>query len=197
MNCRNWVGIWVAFSIAGLAGAQDHSAEGTRQLYYLATPAKETLPPVSHGNTAPPAAPKAAAMHLGLRYNVVLMDNNKKAHQIPADSTLKAGDCFAIDLESNHAGYLYVLDRQSSGSWTPLLPNPDMPGERNVIEPRTRMRVPKDYCFTVNNPPGTETLFVVLSRNPRDFYELFEGMKAKEGNTQGHEWQAARGWTRR
>jgi hypothetical protein len=180
MNSRHRLGVWMAFSIAGFAGAQEHGAEGTRQLYYLATPPKDTLPPMSHGTTPPPPAPKAAALHLGLRYNVVLIGKDHNAKQIPADSALKVGDCFAIDLEANRSGYLYVLARQSSGSWLPLLPNPDMPGERNEVEPRTRVRVPKDYCFAINNPPGTETLFVVLSRDPRDFYELYEGIKGKE-----------------
>ncbi|MCX6633411.1 MAG: hypothetical protein NTW28_37930, partial [Candidatus Solibacter sp.] len=37
---------------------------------------------------------------------------------------------------------------------------------------------PKDYCFELNDPPGTETLFVVLSRSPRDFFELYDAIKA-------------------
>jgi hypothetical protein len=163
---------------AGLAAGQEHSSDGTRQMYYLAIPPKDTLAPLANGTTPPPAV-KAGALHLGLRYNVVLI-KNKKAEQIPSDRALKEGDCFAIDLESNRAGYLYVLDRQSSGSWMPLLPSSQMPGQKNQLEPGKRLRIPSSYCFVVHNPPGTETLFVVLSRDPRDFYELFESVKSKE-----------------
>jgi hypothetical protein len=30
----------------------------------------------------------------------------------------------------------------------------------------------------VSDPPGTETLFVVLSRDPRDIWELYQGIKS-------------------
>jgi hypothetical protein len=43
------------------------------------------------------------------------------------------------------------------------------------------MQIPKGYCFTIQDPPGQETLFVVLSRDPRDFYELYQGFKADAG----------------
>jgi Domain of unknown function (DUF4384) len=166
-----------AVALAGLALAQDANVEGTRQLYYLATPAKDSLPPITHGNAA---APKAAALHFGLRYNVVLIANGK-AEQIPANRVLREGDCFAIDLQANRASYLYVLARQSSGSWMPLIPSAQIPGQRNDIQAGKRVRVPTDgYCFSIHNPPGAETLFVVLSRDSRDFYELYESVKAQQ-----------------
>ena len=31
----------------------------------------------------------------------------------------------------------------------------------------------------MSDPPGAETLFVVLSRDPRDFYELYKGIKGE------------------
>jgi hypothetical protein len=168
----------MTLAVGRLALGQDHSSDGTRQLYYLATTPNDTLPPLTGAPTS--AAPKAGALHLGLRYNVVLIDRKGKAEQISSDRVLKERDCFAIDLESNRAGYLYVLDRQSSGSWMPLLPSSQLPGQKNQLEAGKRIRIPNDSCFDIHNPPGAETLFVVLSRDPRDFYELFESVKAKE-----------------
>jgi hypothetical protein len=51
-----------------------------------------------------------------------------------------------------------------------------------VADPGQKVRAPKDYCFEIGDPPGTETLFVVLSRSPRDFFELYDAIKtpAKE-----------------
>ncbi len=37
--------------------------------------------------------------------------------------------------------------------------------------------MPAGYCFEINDPPGTETLFVVLSRSPTDFFELYDAIK--------------------
>jgi hypothetical protein len=172
-----WVGL---LSAAALAFAQDHNAEGTRQLYYLATPPVDTLPPLAQSATAPPASTAAPAVHLGLRYNVVLLHGEDKAEQIPSDRVLKEGDCFAIDMQANRSGYLYVLARQSSGSWMPLLPSAQMPDQRNELLSGKKVRIPGNYCFTIHNPPGKETLFVVLSRDQRDFFELYEGIKTKE-----------------
>ena len=150
---------------------KEQSAEGTRQLYYLGTetPAEKTAP-----------SNKPATAHLGLRYNVVLIGQNERREEIPSNRVLKEGDCFAIDLQTNHTGYLYVLARQSSGSWMPLFPSPDMAGLSNQIEPFKKVEVPKGYCFTVHKPAGKETLFVVLSRDKKDFFELYESVKARQ-----------------
>lgn len=159
--------------------------EGARELYYVAVSKKDTLPPIRKRPIAAkqsgPAAPTSAgtaAVHLGLRYNLVMVDpQNGKSEDVDPDRTLRTGDCFAIDLESNRSGYLYVLAKQSSGSWHPLLPSPQMTDESNIIDPGKKVRVPASYCFEVHDPPGTETLFVVLSRDPRDFYDLYDGIQ--------------------
>jgi hypothetical protein len=125
-------------------------------------------------------------MHLGLRYNLVLVDaDSGKAQSAAPDRMFRAGECFAIELESNRAGFLYVLAKQSSGSWHPLVPSTesDMATESNVIVPGKRIRVPLQHCFEIQNPPGVETLFVVLSREPRDTFELYENIKTP-GTTQ-------------
>jgi len=154
-----------------LAAAQPgQDATGTRQLYYLG-------PEAPAGKTAPSSQP--ATRHLGLRYNIVLIHDKSKDEEISSSHVLKEGDCFAIDLQTNHAGYLYVLAKQSSGAWLPLFPSPDMAGQSNQIDPFTRVRVPSGYCFTVHKPAGKETLFVVFSRDKKDFFELYENVKNK------------------
>ncbi len=167
-------------AIGCLSAWQDQPAEGTRQLYYLATSQKDPLPPVAPASVRP-QAPKTGAVHLGLRYNIVLLDSSGARQPISSSRVLRTGDCFAIDIQSNRSGYLYVFAKQSSGSWRPLFPSPEMAGESNILDPGRKVQVPKGYCFTIQNPPGQETLFVVLSRDPRDFYELYEGFKARSG----------------
>jgi hypothetical protein len=43
--------------------------------------------------------------------------------------------------------------------------------------------MPKHSCFEIEDPPGAETLFVVLSRNLRDIDELTESIKNPGGKT--------------
>jgi hypothetical protein len=163
---------------AALEAQASDTTEGTRQMYYLATPAQDSVPPLPHGSSVPAAAANTATPHLGLRYNLVLVNpSTGKTQQIPTDRVLSEGDCFAIELQANRTGYLYVLAKQSSGSWTPLS---DMPGQREALPQSKTVRMPSKACFEIHNPPGKETLFVVLSRDPRDFFELYESVKEKE-----------------
>jgi hypothetical protein len=162
-------------AVADICAQQESATEGTRQLYYLAKPSNDKLPPLPHG--APPSAANVATPHLGIRYNLVLVGPSGKTQQIASDKVLKEGDCFAIELQANRTGYLYVLAKQSSGAWTPLM---DMPGQRDPLPSNKTVRIPAGACFDIHNPPGTETLFVVVSRDPHDFFELYANMKEKE-----------------
>jgi hypothetical protein len=171
-------------SLRALAQQQQPPVEGARELYYLAASHKDALPPIRKA-AAPaqqktPDAPAAGAgvVHLGLRYNLVLVNaDSGKSEDVDPDRTLRTGECFAIDIESNRSGYLYVLAKQSSGSWQALLPSPEMTDESNIIDPGKKVRIPASYCFEIHDPPGTETLFVVFSRDPKDFYDLYQGIR--------------------
>ena len=194
-------GVVVGIGLAALAGGVAQQAgnpqgaqpvEGARELFYLAAQRKDTLPPIrkvaatkSTAAAQPQANPAAGVVHLGLRYNLILVNPTSGAsEEVDPQSVLHKGDCFALDFESNRSGYLYVLAKQSSGSWQALVPSPEMADESNVIDPSKKLRVPANYCFEVRDPPGTETLFVVLSRDPRDFYELYEGIKRQNAPAQ-------------
>jgi hypothetical protein len=171
VNCRR---LLLPVVLAGLAYAQGENGEGTRQMYYLGTP---TAP----ANKAAPSVKAASSLHLGLRYNVVLLHEKGPSEEIPANRSLQEGDCFAIHLQTNHAGYLYVIARQSSGIWNPLFPSPEIPGQTNQVEAFKKVELPNGgYCFTIHNPAGKETLFVVFSRDKKDFFELYNGVKTKQ-----------------
>ena len=178
--------IFLPTVLAVLATAQGQNAEGTRQLYYLGpeTPAAKTVQSredASYFAFRPPLQRRLDARQ------------HEAREEIASNRVLKEGDCFAIDLQSNRPGYLYVLAKQSSGSWMPLFPSPEMAGQRNEIEPFKKVEVPNGYCFGIHKPAGKETLFVVFSREKKDFFELYESVKAKQekGSSAGSETQMA------
>ena len=124
------------------------------------------------------AAAEPGVAHLGFRYTVTLVDQTTgKSESVDPDRDFRKGECVSLELESNQSGYLYVLSKQSSGAWLPLFPSSEMKDESNVIDPGQKIRAPKDYCFEISDPPGTETLFVALSRSPRDFFDLYDAIK--------------------
>ena len=206
MAMRSLVGLVGFLAAGGGLVAQEPPSqpktEGTRDLYYFGATQKDTLPPIRKVSTAartkPAAAPTlsagtetdrapatpgasedaAAVSHLGFRYTVELVNQTTgKAEAVDPDRDFRKGECVRLAVESNHSGYLYVLSKQSSGGWLPLFPSSEMPDETNVADPGQKVRAPKDYCFEIADPPGTETLFVVLSRSPRDFFELYDAIR--------------------
>jgi len=206
MGTRSLGGLMGLLAVGGGLVAQEpqphQKTEGTRDLFYFGATQKDTLPPIRKASTAvrarstpaptlsagtetdrAPATPVAAedaasVAHLGFRYTVALVNQTSgKAEAVDPDRDFRKGECVRLEVESNHSGYLYVLSKQSSGGWLPLFPSSEMPDESNVADPGQKVRAPKDYCFEISDPPGTETLFVVLSRSPRDFFELYDAIK--------------------
>lgn len=132
--------------------------------------------------------PISAAQALGLRYNVVLV-NTSTRDTAPADpdQVFQPGECIALEFEANSSGYLYVLEKGSSGAWTPLLPSAEMPDESNVLKARTVVRIPQNHCFEISGPPGEEQIFVALSRSSEDLNELHQSIKSSAGGEEKSE----------
>jgi hypothetical protein len=190
--------LWCVATIlsASFCLAQDQPpqpASGARELFYSGTAPKDTLPPPqaakppatpTRSTKAAPPAPSTGALNLGLRYTLLLVGKSGAGGQVTdPERNFRKGDCVAVNLESNRSGYLYVLAKESSGDWSPLFPEAGSQEENNRIDPGQVVRVPKHSCFEIEDPPGAENLFVVLSRNPRDIDELAESIKNPGGKT--------------
>ncbi len=121
-------------------------------------------------------------MNLGFRYTLLLVKDGRPVQAVDSERNFRAGDCVALQMESSHSGYLYVLAKQSSGSWQPMLPSPHAPEETNVIDPGQKVRVPSNYCFEITDPPGAEILTVILSRDPRDIFDLHQAIREDESS---------------
>gem|GEM_PF-2502721 len=191
--------ILTLLSIAILrAFAQDTSPLSAKTLYYQAdadesTPAKAKpdAKPAQQAKATPkhstPAASSVIAIpvvatteHLGLRYNLLRYDRQThKSTAVDPDHVFEQGDCIQVQLSPNRSGYLYVFDQGSSGKWQVLLPSALMGDEMNVIKAREAISIPANYCFTVENPSGTEHLFIVLSRSQEDMYSLDRAIRSK------------------
>lgn len=202
MKIRAKIGLAMALAEVCALAQEPKRTEGARELFYFGATAKDTLPAIRKvaafdgaKSTPKQTTPRntgatgvssvnTAALHLGFRYSLVLVDQTSGRSQIAdSDRVFRKGECVAIDFESNRSGYLYVLAKQSSGDWRPLFPSPEMSDQSNIIDPGQKVRAPNGYCFEITDPPGTETLTVVLSRDPRDFYELYEGIKGAKTPT--------------
>jgi hypothetical protein len=176
----------VTLLVAPVFGQSEKPTPGAREYFFLAVQKKDKLPPIRRvSRTSTPksqsdsgAGTATGATHLGIRYNLVRVDaSTGESYAVDADRVFSAGECFAVEVASNRSGYLYVLAKQSSGDWMPLLPSPAMKNESNVIDPGETVRIPRRHCFQITNPPGDEELFVVLSRDPSDIYNLHQDIE--------------------
>lgn len=114
---------------------------------------------------------------LGLRVGLLHILPSGKTVEADPDAQFKPGDRLRLAVEASAPGYLYIINRGSSGTWTPLFPSPDIPDASNRVEPGRTHDIPSGYGFTVHDPPGVEKLFIVLSRVPiQDVASLTEEM---------------------
>lgn len=102
---------------------------------------------------------------LGLRYTILKKTGDGQV-ETDADAVFHAGDHIRLAVESNDDGYLYVVNRGSSGTWKVLFPSAEIKGGDNHIQRRTRFEIPSGYTFTFDEQPGEEKLFIVFSREP-------------------------------
>jgi len=185
---RTLFGIFAIFPVAACLAQQQpqRPAEGARDLFFAGAAPKDDLPPIRQAKgSAPPSAAAAhpATLHLGLRYHLLLVaSRGDRGQPVDPARNFHKGDSVAVEMEANRSGYLYVLSRQSSGDWVPLFPTPELSDQSNRIDPGQTIRTPRRACFEIDDPPGTETLFIVLSRDPRDIYELSDSIQGSPGN---------------
>jgi hypothetical protein len=123
--------------------------------------------------------------NLGIRYNLLLHRRGGADERMDRDRVFQTGECLALQVESNNAGYLYVFTLGSSGAWNPLLPSAMAPEESNRIEAMVSRRIPEspESCFRIDDPPGEEQIFLVVSRSVNDLYNLNQLLRKRGAGT--------------
>lgn len=175
----------LGIAAAGLTFAQagnDGCGLTARQLYYQEkpiavraapkrqTPAKKSVGGVRETARVDPGCPAGAesapaqgeAPFVGLRCS--LIDPATSAELDPV-KVFHSGDRVRVKLESNTNGYLYVLNKDPRGQWTPLFPSAEIINNNNWIERGRAAIVPSSQNFIFDNDPGKEVLFIVLSKD--------------------------------
>jgi hypothetical protein len=121
---------------------------------------------------APTAGPP-----LGLRYTITKLIDGKMAEVSP-ESVFRAGDRIKITVVPNSPGYLYIINQGSSGTWKPIFPSPEIEDGNNRVDGFRDYAMPPKSRMIFDSQPGTERLFVVLSREPEpDFEQLIYSLQ--------------------
>ena len=141
-------------------------ALAAKDLYYATT---RPGPASSAGTEATPASVGSdGAVKAGIRYRILRREPNGDAREVAADTLFRSGDRIRFAFEPNIDGFLYVLQRGSTGRWCLLLPHPQINSGQNYVTRFGEVSIPPEGVgwFRFDENPGSETLFVYLSREP-------------------------------
>ncbi len=89
-------------------------------------------PSGARATTAP--MPAGGAPPLGLRYTVLKLAADNTPTEVPNDTVFHSGDRIRFSVEANAPGYLYIINRGSSGTWKPMFPSAEIDDGNNRIE---------------------------------------------------------------
>ena len=144
-------------SPAGEARIAPALTAGAKALYY----AGETP-----GPGASAAAPPAAAPNAGMKYRILRSGPDGVPVEVDPDTVFRAGDRIRFVFEPNIDGFLFLVQQGSSGRWSVLLPHPQIDGGRNAVARFSEVAVPREGWFMFDENPGSERVFIYLSRQP-------------------------------
>jgi hypothetical protein len=150
-------------------GATAGAVDAAQQPAPSTTPADATEPSSGAADGAQfIKASSNAPRSLALGYTIYMKDASGALLPAQASRSYRTGDRIAIVLETNMDGYLYVFDAENGKNPVMLYPSVQLNGGSNEVRAHVRETYPSDLdlAFEFVDPPATEHLYVVVSREP-------------------------------
>jgi hypothetical protein len=108
-----------------------------------------------------------AARNVGIRVKLYAAADGCNFVQVSPRTRFTAGQKVRFGVESNSPGYLYIVQRGTSGNNTLLFPNSQV-NRDNMIGRGTEIVIPGSAWFTFDNNPGVENLYFIFSKKKMD-----------------------------
>ena len=162
---RKWMIIILALASSGkVSGQQARGASSEAQARDLSNMFyTDTLPPKVEAKAEPkpvkkqaPRKPAVASVssperRVGLKYRIMLRTPDCDIKEVDSSHTFHSGDKVRLQIEANVDGYLYVLQKGSTGKDRMLFPDPRSNGGDNKIARGILYSVPGNQWFTFDN----------------------------------------------
>jgi hypothetical protein len=109
---------------------------------------------------------------LAVGYTILMKDETGRLFVADPAREFKTGDRFAVALETNADGYLYLFSAENGRDPELLFPNAQIDGGANAVQAHARATFPTganadvEYFIDVTDPPAAEHLYIVFSRLP-------------------------------
>jgi hypothetical protein len=121
-------------------------------------------PPMEDGQA--PLQMVSMGRPLALRYSILKASADGSYAEVDPEATFRSGDSIRVRVEANDNSHLYIVQQGSSKTWNLLFPNEETENGNNRIHPDREYTIPAGARFTFDEQPGTERLFIILSRRP-------------------------------
>jgi Domain of unknown function (DUF4384) len=119
----------------------------------------DTLPAKSEGKAG-------TERRVGLKYRILLKTPDCDIRDVDSSHKFRTSDRIRLWFESNVDGFLYVLDKQSSGVEILLFPHPEINNGTNNVERGISYPVPVTDWFIFKGVPGEERITAIVSKTP-------------------------------
>lgn len=135
--------------------------------------AGSTTASVSKNNTGTTAALSGGGAPIGLGYTLYMRDSNGDAVRVDPTREFRTGDRVRVLMETNTDGYLYIFNTTDGGDPVMIYPDAQLDEGGNYVEAHVPTEVPASTAseerlrwFTFDAKPGTERLYIVVTREP-------------------------------
>jgi hypothetical protein len=134
--------------------------------------AGNTAATVSKNNTSTTASVSTGAP-IGLGYTLYMRDASGDAVRVDPERAFRTGDRVRVLMETNTDGYLYIFNTTDGGDPVMIYPDAQLDEGGNYVEAHVPTEVPASTAaeerlrwFTFDAKPGTERLYIVVTREP-------------------------------
>jgi hypothetical protein len=150
----------------------DMNRDLSNMFYTDTIPAPKPEPPKPAAPKPAPAkkAPAAPLRRVGIKYRIWHLTTGPNCENIDVQeasphAVFHSGDRIRLLFEANVDGYLYVMQKGSTGRDRLLFPDPQL-GVENRVQRGVQYPVPAKRWFSFDKNPGEEKLTVIVSRTP-------------------------------
>jgi len=99
-----------------------------------------------------------------MKVSLIRRDKRGNEENVSPETRFYNGDGVMIRIQADQNGFLYILQRGSSGKVSMLYPDRRIQGGNNRIVKENVVSIPTDRgWYTFNNAPGTEMIYLVFS----------------------------------
>jgi len=108
---------------------------------------------------------------LGFGLTLFQRNQNGNAQRVDASKAFRSGDQARLLIEPHTEGYLYIFHTENDGAAEMIYPSPFLKGGSNDVQAHKAYETPSRgerqfQWFEFFDPPATERLYIVLSREP-------------------------------